>query len=729
MAACLEILGADLEQLVWQDIQSTALDKLYAQAAADSGASGAIGSAAIPSCQVPSASPTASSMSDHDQVSAMDALPHASGDAGSGSSVFALASCAAPSAVPAGSPVAAAAGDMGPFAALGQAHRTLSAAPSSDLQHTASLVTHKTRALAAAAGSLRTGAVGSGLRLAALMCRSNSGGLADALMAEQVRAESGLLTAGVARSDSVPEMGAAPSVADLAELVSLRDLDFLAGMPSAAGLPSLSMLFGERPDFSAAQDQPQQQPPAAAPAAAPATDAMWEEAAAAAAAPAWVGGGAGSSSRVMARPPSFNANSAAALFGGAGNGSTVSSALQLPARPSSLFGLPLQATGLAAAPLQPPSLVDYSQLLALSTSRDNAPAGFDGLAAAARLPLLLDRQDTFEVLMRQVDQELMAEAGIRQYAALEIDTMDVPLAAAAAAAAAPPSGALFSSTGMGAAATEVQAPAATRKRRSVFEGQATLLSSDVSAVTGADAAGTPVLDTVGPSFGTWVPPGAAAAAGPSSSSQASGATGGGVTPSPFCLPVSTGLQLLDGGDGAATTASAGTESGSVSALGKQEVARYKRLITCKTYLKRLNITQPMAEHLLPQHDLSLVGRPRTSADGSSDGEDGSRRGGSSYDQLFKEQVVLVDDQGGSFRVQYEGVACNAQKHLRLTCGWRDYIRQHNVEVGDTVVFERRGHQRSVIYVTLVKAADAPVELAPEGKRRRVTRKEAVQRLQ
>jgi hypothetical protein len=35
----------------------------------------------------------------------------------------------------------------------------------------------------------------------------------------------------------------------------------------------------------------------------------------------------------------------------------------------------------------------------------------------------------------------------------------------------------------------------------------------------------------------------------------------------------------------------------------------------------------------------------------------------------------------------------------------------------------------VIYVTLIKACDAPAELAPEGKRRRVTRKEAVQRLQ
>jgi hypothetical protein len=34
------------------------------------------------------------------------------------------------------------------------------------------------------------------------------------------------------------------------------------------------------------------------------------------------------------------------------------------------------------------------------------------------------------------------------------------------------------------------------------------------------------------------------------------------------------------------------------------------------------------------------------------------------------------------RVQYEGVSCNAQKHLRLTCGWRDYIRRINAEVGE-----------------------------------------------
>lgn len=92
----------------------------------------------------------------------------------------------------------------------------------------------------------------------------------------------------------------------------------------------------------------------------------------------------------------------------------------------------------------------------------------------------------------------------------------------------------------------------------------------------------------------------------------------------------------------------------------------------KAYLKRLNITQPMAEHLLPQYDLN----PTNS-------DESSKKPGSSYEQLFKETITVVDDQGEEFSVQYEGVICNAQKHLRLTSGWRDYIRAHKVEVGES----------------------------------------------
>jgi hypothetical protein len=114
------------------------------------------------------------------------------------------------------------------------------------------------------------------------------------------------------------------------------------------------------------------------------------------------------------------------------------------------------------------------------------------------------------------------------------------------------------------------------------------------------------------------------------------------------------------------------------------------VITCKTYLKRLNITQPMAEHLLPYHDLyAPPARSGAAAAADDDAGDsprgassGSSKPGSTYELLFKEEVTVVDREGGRFRVQYEGVSCNQQKHLRLTSGWRDYIRAHNVEVGE-----------------------------------------------
>jgi len=330
---------------------------------------------------------------------------------------------------------------------------------SSPLHPNRSLVTYKTRALAAAAGSLRTGAVGSGLRFAAFMARSNSGGLADTLMSEHARAASGLLTGGLGRCDSLPELSLlAPSTGDLADLVSMRDLDFLAGMPSAAGLPSLSMLFGERPDFgttapAAGVQQDQQDPlPAAA-----VTDSVLQAAGADAPcsdAPVWLG------SRILGRPASFTANGAAALFS-AGN---------LPLSRPSFCGLPpKEQVAAPAAPaisqsvgLRPPSLVDYSQMLmpAAPAAEPAAPdaavpppeavaaglgaGGFEGfsLASFGRGPhsftalqaLQMDRQDTFELLMRQVDQELVAAAEIKQYAALELSTMDIPMPAPTAPA-------------------------------------------------------------------------------------------------------------------------------------------------------------------------------------------------------------------------------------------------------------------------------------------------------
>lgn len=236
----------NIEQLVWQDIQS--------EGGFDTG----------PGCSEPeqgkfcdrvhqghqSSSPLSSAT---DLAVASAQLQRAAADSGSAS----MAGQGAVGAAGEGAVQPSHDDDVGPFAAL-ESHQRLESAPSMHLQSMGSsplhpnrsLVTYKTRALAAAAGSLRTGAVGSGLRFAAFMARSNSGGLADTLMSEHARAASGLLTGGLGRCDSLPELSLlAPSTGDLADLVSLRDLDFLAGMPSAAGVPSLSMLFGERPDF------------------------------------------------------------------------------------------------------------------------------------------------------------------------------------------------------------------------------------------------------------------------------------------------------------------------------------------------------------------------------------------------------------------------------------------------------------------------------------------------
>lgn len=62
------------------------------------------------------------------------------------------------------------------------------------------------------------------------------------------------------------------------------------------------------------------------------------------------------------------------------------------------------------------------------------------------------------------------------------------------------------------------------------------------------------------------------------------------------------------------------------------------MISCKAYLKRLNITQPMAEALLPQ--MRLATAPRSG--GCSLGQGAAGR---HYEQLFKSEISLVDSTG------------------------------------------------------------------------------------
>lgn len=83
----------------------------------------------------------------------------------------------------------------------------------------------------------------------------------------------------------------------------------------------------------------------------------------------------------------------------------------------------------------------------------------------------------------------------------------------------------------------------------------------------------------------------------------------------------------------------------------------------------------MADHLLP-HPLEA----QAGTGNRSDGSDGHVSG---YEALFKLEVALIDVEGKSWSMQYEGVSCNQQRHMRLTCGWRDFVRGQKLLVGES----------------------------------------------
>jgi hypothetical protein len=590
----------DLEQLVWEDIQS---DGLGIASQADSDSHGT----SSDSPQIVTRSNSAFlALGVEEMLSAGHSYPpsRASGDAGSGTFAAKQAQAGDPLAGK-HAPSSQQPAGVGPFSAL-ELQQRLDSAPSGcmRLPSSGALLTQRTRALAAAAGSLRTGAVGSNLRLAALMYRSNSGGLADTLLSEQARAESGLLLAGLPRSDSLPELNMPLSAAELAELATMKDLDLFASMPSA-GLPSLSMLFNEPPDLSAAAHAGHQHDLAMA----PASRSLLHDADTAlrhAPASAWALG------RMMMRPKSFTALTAPPMFGGS----------HAPAAAPHMGGLPPQTSGPTAgypSALQPPTLVDYSCMVVPKEPAVGGPGqlagphaaaageedGFPGLSlpSHSRLqPLLFERQDTFELLMRQVGQEMVHEAQVQQYAALELDTMDVPTAPLAAAAPSAVDTAVLEPAFMQPSVAEAAVPAVlaaaaaaaagpSSKRRSVFELKRpsafeAAAPAHLSALAGTPAAAVPAqLEPAGPSAASWA---GAAPADPSTCSQVSdgsaataaaaaaavgAATGGLAVPtSPFCLPTSTGLLA---GDSSAATDSVveALSEAPECAPGKQEVAR------------------------------------------------------------------------------------------------------------------------------------------------------------
>ncbi|KAI8472672.1 MAG: hypothetical protein J3K34DRAFT_204331 [Monoraphidium minutum] len=133
------------------------------------------------------------------------------------------------------------------------------------------------------------------------------------------------------------------------------------------------------------------------------------------------------------------------------------------------------------------------------------------------------------------------------------------------------------------------------------------------------------------------------------------------------------------------------------------VTSVARTLGCKTYLKRLNVTKQMADHLLPCADGATADANTAAA-----AEAAAASGG--YVTLFRVPVVLVDAGGGKHTVHYEGSLCSAQKHLRLTAGWPAFTRAAGAAVGDVVMFERRGAGRGgPLHVRVVRGAAAGPE--------------------
>lgn len=192
---------------------------------------------------------------------------------------------------------------------------------------------------------------------------------------------------------------------------------------------------------------------------------------------------------------------------------------------------------------------------------------------------------------------------------------------------------------------------------------------------------------------------------------------------------------------------------------EQFVLRHTRQITCKTYLKRLNVTQYMSDNLLPTMEGSLrvssqkaqpatahlqgsskghlhrhnaLHRSKSAAAASDDEYDPHGRstaagaaaagdhkhtsgscsgsGQRNYQMMFKVQIKLVDSAGQVWPVTYEGALCAGQRHLRLTCGWSEFIKAKKIGIGDAITFEQRDGNKTVLAVAIQKAGQQAEEM-------------------
>ncbi|KAL0030998.1 hypothetical protein WJX79_007789 [Trebouxia sp. C0005] len=122
---------------------------------------------------------------------------------------------------------------------------------------------------------------------------------------------------------------------------------------------------------------------------------------------------------------------------------------------------------------------------------------------------------------------------------------------------------------------------------------------------------------------------------------------------------------------------------------KGPIISVKRLISCPTYCSRLHVNQHMAEHLLPVlPEASNVKPPLPYI----------------YQSLFKHKVKIVDENGATWTVQYEGFVSSAQRHYRFTAGWTNLVKQKGIKVGDAVMLERWTEDRFNLQMHIIKDA-------------------------
>jgi hypothetical protein len=100
----------------------------------------------------------------------------------------------------------------------------------------------------------------------------------------------------------------------------------------------------------------------------------------------------------------------------------------------------------------------------------------------------------------------------------------------------------------------------------------------------------------------------------------------------------------------------------------------------------------MADKLLPKvpastDDMMTNGTcvAAASAASGAPGKEGVSGRSSSCTPLFRTWVTLFDGAGGEWQVQYDGWQFKGrvkdQRHLRLTCGWKNFVRSKDVQIG------------------------------------------------